>query len=297
MGPTNNKGNLMDTGLIVQGEGHVRIGERCTIAKNAQIIFAQPGSVDIGDYCVIGPGVKIVVNGGAVRIGDWTSLHDNCLLLCTQGLTIGQHGWFGQNAVLDGSGGLVIGNGVRVGMFSQLWSHVAAGEQIEGCTLYGMRPLVLEDDVWLVGSCICASGITIGRRTVALIGSNITKSWAPGLVIAGSPASVKEGLSFYKDITLDEKFFLLRGWVEEVVSGTTMQLEEIDANELFSVREPNGAAVVFVKRAGYYEQHRDNNPQQTLCCVENKRYTKRLTEIEQRLLKPLSGNKVRFLAD
>lgn len=286
----------MNPQIIIQGEGEVRIGERCTIAPSAQIIFAQSGSVDIGDYCVIGPGVKIVVNGGVVRIGDWTSLHDNCLLLCTQGLTIGQHCWFGQNAVLDGSGGLTIGNGVRVGMFSQLWSHVAAGERIEGCTLYGMRPLVLEDDVWLVGSCICASGITIGRRTVALIASNITKSWGPELVIAGSPASVKEGLSFYQDITLDQKFSMLRSWLEEAVLGTTMQLEESEHNEILSVRESDGTTVEFVRLASRFMQRQDNDAQRTVCCVENKRYTKRLTDIEQKLLKSLSGNKARFLA-
>lgn len=286
----------MNPQIIVQGEGDVRIGERCTIAPSAQIVFTQSGSVEIGDYCVIGPGVKIVVNGGVVRIGDWTSLHDNCLLLCTQGLTIGQHCWFGQNAVLDGSGGLTIGNGVRVGMFSQLWSHVAAGEQIEGCTLFGMRPLVLEDDVWLVGSCICASGITIGRRTVALIASNITKSWGPELVIAGSPANVKEGLSFYQDIELDQKFSMLRGWLEEAVLGTTMQLEESEHDEILSVRETDGTTVEFVKLVSRFMQRQGNDAQRTLCCVENKRYTKRLTDIEQRLLKSLSSNKARFLA-
>ncbi len=282
--------------FIVHGEGEVSVGERCNISPTAEVVFARPGHVEIGDYCTIGPGVKFVVDGGNVSVGDWTSLHDRCLILSTEGVEIGQHGWFGQGAVLDGSGGLRIGNGVRVGMLSQLWSHVAAGELIEGCTLFGMRPLVLEDDVWLVGSCICASGITIGRRTVALIASNITKSFGPNLVLAGSPAKIKEGLSFYSDISLDEKFARLRPWLDEAAANFGYTVEQAVSDEALLVHAPDGSSVAFYMTGSAYAQAPQSNPAKTLCCVETKRYRKRLTEVEHRVLKYLSGNKARFLS-
>ena len=75
--------------------------------------------------------MKFVCDGGDVAIDDWTSFHDRCLVLSGKGVTIGQHGWVRTNTIIDGTGGITIGNGVRVGMYSQLWSHVAAGEQIE----------------------------------------------------------------------------------------------------------------------------------------------------------------------
>jgi hypothetical protein len=107
---------------------------------------------------------------------------------------------------------------------------------------------------------------------------------------------VKEGLSFYQDIVLDQKFSMLRAWLEEAVLGTTMQLEEVEHDEILSVRETDGTTVEFVKLVSRFMERQGNDAQRTLCCVENKRYTKRLTDIEQRLLKSLSSNKARFLA-
>ena len=52
------------------------------------------------------------------------------LILAEEEMKIGHNCWFGQHTVLDATGGLEIHNGVRVGMFSQIWTHVASGEQI-----------------------------------------------------------------------------------------------------------------------------------------------------------------------
>lgn len=82
--------------------------------------------------------------------------------------------------------GLIIGNGAEIGMYSQVWTHVASGEQIEGCTLYSKRETIIEDDVWLVGSCIVGSEVLswIGEG-VALINSVLTKDTLPDRAYAG----------------------------------------------------------------------------------------------------------------
>ena len=216
----------MSTDLNVIGPGIVVIGKRTVIAPDVQFIFHKPSKIVIGDYCVIGSGTKFVCNGGGVNIGDWTSIHDRSLVLSTVGVGIGEHCWFGQHCILDGSGGLTIGKGVRVGMYSQIWSHVAAGEQIEGCTLYGERPVTIEDNVWLVGSCIVASGVTLGKRLVALIASNITKSWPENTVLAGSPALPKQNLSFYRPIAQQEKWEMLSTWLEEIAKANDLQIQK-----------------------------------------------------------------------
>lgn len=281
----------------VQGSGNVDISTTAQVSRDFQVIFQSPGRVTIGDYCVIGPGVKLICAGGDVTIGDWTTLHDRCLLLSGKGVQIGAHCWFGQNSIIDGTGGITIGRGVRVGMYSQLWSHVAAGEQIEGCTLIGERPVVIEDDVWLVGSCIVASGVTIGRRTIALIGSNITKSCSSSMVLAGSPATPKPNLSFYRDITLDEKWELLEGWLREIAINIGCASEINHAAGIFSMHlnpYSEGEVIIFTKNVVAATLHRLQNPEATVCCVEDKSYNKRLSEIERKVLKPLSGNKARF---
>lgn len=281
----------------VVGNGEIEIGKFSTIGPGAQIIFAKPSRVVIGDYCSIGPGVKLVCSGGDIFIGDWSTLHDNCLVMSGQGARIGAHCWFGQNCVIDGSGGLTIGSGVRVGMYSQIWSHVAAGEQIEGCTLFGTRPVVIENDVWLVGSCIVATGVTIGERTVALIASNITKSWPANSVIAGSPAVLKPNLSFYRDISLDEKWQLLLGWVRDAALDFELKVLEVAPHHIsVNCKDTSGGEVVFVKFAEAAATLRSSSKQLTVCCIEDKSYNKQLTDTERRILKFLAGNKARFNA-
>ena len=281
----------------ITGQGKVSTGRYTQIGEGAQIVFIKPGKVTIGDYCNIGPGVKIVCSGGDVEIGDWTTLHDNCLVLSTQYAYIGEHCWFGQNCVIDGSGGLKIGQGVRVGMYSQIWSHVAAGEQIEGCTLYGERAVVIEDNVWLVGSCIVASGVTLGTRVVALIGSNITKSFLGGSVIAGTPAALKPGLSFYRDITLDEKWALLLNWMGEAANELELTVTPEGDDRLFvhAINSSNDS-IAFVKKTATATALRNEHPALTVCCIEDKTYNKQLNSTERQVLKYLAGNKARFHA-
>ncbi|NHA15458.1 hypothetical protein [Thioalkalivibrio sp. XN279] len=279
------------------GTGVVDVGRRTQIHSSAEVVFAKPGTVTIGDYCQLGPGVRIVCSGGDVLIGDWTTLHDRCLVLSGRSVTIGEHCWFGQHCVIDGTGGIAIGNGVRVGMYSQLWTHVAAGEQMEGCTLIGERPVLIEDDVWLVGSCIVASGVTLGRRLVALISSNITKSWPGSMVIAGSPAAPKSGLSFYRDVTLDEKWCMLTQWLHDAVAEIGgASLDDTTPGLLIFSLPSCADRVAFVRDRETAYAMRESMSDVTVCCVEDKTYNKRVNESEQRILKFLAGNKARFRA-
>ena len=288
---------MIHKNIEIIGEGELVLGQRVAIQPGVQIIFHKPARVTFSDYCTIGPGVKILCDGGDVHMGEWTTVHDRCLLLSTSGLQIGAHGWFGQHTVLDGTGGLKIGNGVRVGMYSQIWSHVAAGEQIEGCTLFGTRPVVIEDDVWLVGSCIVASGVTIGKRAVALIASNITKSVPANGVVAGSPALPKDSLNFYKAIQREEQWQLLTGWLLEVEH--LLQLKPIQSPVGIAygwADARNTECIVFIKNEAELPKALGALPGATVCCLSNKKYVKRLTDIEHRALKYLAGNKARFIS-
>jgi len=286
------------TNIQQTGNGIIEMGEACNIGDNVKIVFIKPATVKLEDYVTLGDGVKMIVDGGNITIGDWTTLHADTLVLSKTGVSIGQHGWFGQNTVLDGTGGLTIENGVRVGMYSQLWSHVAAGEQIEGCTLYGERPIHIESDVWLVGSCIVASGVRIGHRTIALINSNITKDAPAEVVLAGSPAKVKDGLSFYKSVTLEEKFEMLSDWLQQITNTDTPTPDAPKLTHDENVVTVHWAAdekVRFYKfAADFNEAIASRDAKTTLCCVENKRYIKAMTKAERNVLKALAGNKARF---
>lgn len=67
------------------------VGRRCSIGDSVSVHFSAPGRVVIGDYVAIGDNVRFLVNGGVVHLGDWTTLHGDCLVMSTKGAHIGAH--------------------------------------------------------------------------------------------------------------------------------------------------------------------------------------------------------------
>jgi hypothetical protein len=141
-----------------------------------------------------------------------------------------------------------------------------------------------------------ASGVRIGRRTVALIGSNLTKDAPAEVVLAGSPAKVKEGLAFYKPVTLDEKFAMLKTWLVQFTEPPVIDAPNLTVEgDVMTLHWDDVEKVRFYKFAADFDgAARSRPPKTTMCCVENKRYIKAMTSAERSVLKTLSGNKARF---
>ena len=272
---------------------NVKLGEFNRIGKNVviEILGDNPNlSVTIGDNNIINDNTRIFIHG-KFNMGDWNVLHNDMLLMAEQHLYIGHNCWFGQNTILDGAGGLVIGNGVRVGMYSQVWTHVASGEQIEGCTLYSKRETIIEDDVWLVGSCIVGSGLKLGWRSVALINSVLTKDTLPDRAYAGSPAKLLEKAQFYITKSLDEKFELLNSWLNDfVVINSDLTLKKLDSKFLILENMETNEKVVFSKNIS-----NDIQNSESIFYLEDKTFVKTNSFLERQVYKYLYNNKARFL--
>ncbi len=289
------KGNtIADTAIIKLGENaKLIIGDFNYIGEQVCIEVADNASIVIGDCNRIGKNAKFLVDKNGMTIGDWNVLHDNMLIMGGKGLSIGHNGWFGQNTILDGSGKLIIGNGARVGMYSQIWTHVASGEQIEGCQLFGDSPTELKDDVWLVGSCFVGSGVTIGKKTICLAGSNITKNTDEKSVYAGMPAKKMEKLNFWKEVTINQKLKMLLSWLQNedflAQNNIDFQLINIANGQFISLTRNNQKAIFGEKPENHFEHSN------ALFCLSTKRYNKTKSELERIVYKYLYGNKARFL--
>lgn len=271
---------------------NVIIGKYNVIGPNVVIegFKGTAGKVTLGDCNIINEGTRILAGNEGISIGDWNVFHNQMLVMGEGKMDIGHNCWFGQNTILDSSGGLKIGNGVRVGMYSQIWTHVASGELIEGCTLFGKRETIINDDVWLVGSCVVSSGVKVGRRSIYLTGSNITKSTEEDKVYAGNPAKLMEKLNFYKPITLDEKFKLMLQWAKEFLDKNEGYLfSEFD--NYFEIKDPiNLYKIKVVKK-----DSNDSSENVSIFDLDSKRYKKTLSELERKFYKFIYNNKARFL--
>lgn len=271
---------------------NVILGSYNVIGKNVVIegFKDKSGIISLGDCNIINENTRILAGEEGITIGDWNVFHNNMLVMAEMKMSIGHNCWFGQNTILDATGGLEIGNGVRVGMYSQIWTHVASGELIEGCTLFGKRMTVIEDDVWLVGSCIVSSGITLGQRGTFLIGSNITKSTEPRKVYAGSPAKLMEKLAFYRIISIEEKISLMKLWVKEYsqCNPHVQYSESQDNMELFFIN--SAEKLIFIK-----DGDMPFNEDVSIFNLTTKRYTKTLNVLERDFYRFIYNHKARFI--
>ena len=272
--------------------GNVVLGKYNIIGANVVIegFKNTSGKVVIGDCNIINEGTRILAGAEGISIGDWNVFHNNMLLMGDNKMDIGHNCWFGQNTILDSSGGLTIGNGVRVGMYSQIWTHVASGELIEGCTLFGTRETIINDDVWLVGSCVVSSGVTLGRKSIYLIGSNVTKSTEEDKVYAGNPAKIMEKLNFYKPISIDEKYLMMLKWSKDfvvindgyVVSEMDDSFEIVDNKSDYKIRVEKNSEFSYSDLVTVYD-------------LSRKVYNKTLSELERKFYKYIYNHKARFL--
>jgi acetyltransferase-like isoleucine patch superfamily enzyme len=117
------------------------------------------------------------------------ALHNHLLVNGYKPCNLGHNVWIRQNCILNSTDRLTIGNGVGIGTYSCVWTHGFFGELIGGCTIFKIAPVLIEDDVWLIGSFnVISPGITIGKRSVILTGSVVTKDVPPYACVAGNPA-------------------------------------------------------------------------------------------------------------
>lgn len=139
----------------------------------------------IGDDAFIGHDTTIRVP--ELEIGDYTKIHNHSLISGPAATTIGHNGWFGQNTILNSTDPLTIGDNCGVGAYSQLWTHILYGDVMEGCRFDSTKPMAIGKDVWFVGHCI-VSPIVAADRSMAMVGSVVTKDMQENHIYAGAPA-------------------------------------------------------------------------------------------------------------
>lgn len=254
-----------------------KVGLGSTIDPSATV--SSDVELTLGDGTHLGAGVH-VVGRGHVTLGDYCKVHAGCFINVGDGghVILGHNCWFGERCVLDGTGGLRAGNNVGAGIGSQLYTHVAHGDVIEGCTLEGKRGMVLEDDVWFVGQCF-VNPILAKAKSTALLGSVITKDMEAQRVYGGNPA---------KDIT--DRIGPV--WRER---DPHAKLEMLQARlDEYCALHPGQETYVRSCIVPCLEYPKNMSGAASYFNVTRRRYTKRLSVHERRFMAWLTSYKGRF---
>lgn len=111
--------------------------------------------------------IRYVLFKGLVKsCGDTVTIHPGCYFDNLQNIVVGNNVSFNQMSYIQGSGGLTLGNDIRIahGVTIETESHgysdltVSIGNQ---SMIY--KPVIIEDDVWIGAKATILAGNTVGR--------------------------------------------------------------------------------------------------------------------------------------
>jgi len=261
---------------------NVVIGDRVNIS-------CKNGSVYIGDNVFIGNDVTISLS--SFSIGEYSKLHNHCLINGKDKVEIGDNCWIGQNSVLNGESFLKIGNNVGIGTYSSIWTHGYFGQLIDGCQIFSIKPTVIKDDVWLIGSYnTIFPGVTIGEKAIVMGTSVVTKSILPNKIYGGNPAKdLTDKLGNpYIEINYSKKVKLILDTILDYLKKNDLNYK----SNVFGLEIEHYGNVIFYKDQDLHKTDIDTvvfyenvydwsiNPKESKFCLKTKLYQKKYSKVE-----------------
>jgi acetyltransferase-like isoleucine patch superfamily enzyme len=122
--------------------------------------------------------------------GEGTSCYDNVLILGS--VTVGKNCWIGPNVILDGSGGLSIGDHVDICAGVQIYSHSTVRRATSG----GIDPIEyaptrIGSRAYIGPQSVIQKGVTIGDDVIIGAMSFVNRDVPTGAKAWGIPAVVR----------------------------------------------------------------------------------------------------------
>lgn len=131
---------------------------------------------------------RMVLRKAKMRIGQGAFIMKRCYIMEPTRISIGNHSHINRGCLLDGRGGLTIGNSVSV-------SHqvsIITGSHDKDAPDFREKdlPINIGDYAWIGANATLLQNVTIGQGAVVCAGAVVTKNVEPYTVVAGVPAKV-----------------------------------------------------------------------------------------------------------
>ncbi|MCB2109265.1 MAG: acyltransferase [Rhodobacteraceae bacterium] len=126
-------------------------------------------------------------NAAKMGFGEGTTCYDNVLVIGS--VKVGKHTWIGPNVILDGSGGLEIGDYVSISAGVHIYTH----DTVKWATSMGREqaetsPTKIGSGVYIGPNTVISRGVTVGDRAVIGAMSLVNKDVPGGSKAWGTPA-------------------------------------------------------------------------------------------------------------
>jgi acetyltransferase-like isoleucine patch superfamily enzyme len=121
--------------------------------------------------------------------GEGSSVYDSALIIGE--ILVGNYCWIGPSVILDGSGGLKIGNYCTISAGSQIYSHDNIKKTLSsGKDEIEHSNVIIGNNVYIGPNSVITRGITIGDTTVIGAFSFVNRDVPTHSIIVGQPAKV-----------------------------------------------------------------------------------------------------------
>jgi acetyltransferase-like isoleucine patch superfamily enzyme len=130
-------------------------------------------------------------NARSYGFGEGSSCYDNVLILGD--VKVGKHTWIGPNVILDGSGGLEIGDYCSISAGAQIYSHHTVRWSLTmGEAPYEHAPTKIGSGVYVGPNAVVQMGVSVGDRCVIGAMAFVNQSVPAGSTAYGVPARVMQ---------------------------------------------------------------------------------------------------------
>lgn len=124
-----------------------------------------------------------------LKFGHGTSIYDSSYLYGD--VKVGKDTWIGPFTILDGSGGLKIGNNCSISAGVQIYTHDSVSWAVSG----GVKPykydkVVIGDNCYIGPNVIISKGVTIGESSIIGANSFVNIDIPSNSRAAGNPAKI-----------------------------------------------------------------------------------------------------------
>ena len=156
-----------------------RVGRRFVITDRGMPLVMGHLRIVVGDNVGVSAvttfaGSKLA-DDPVLEIGDGTNIGYQCVITVGPRVTIGKHCMIASRTFIAGADNHPI-------------DPIKRRTEPEAKSV--MRPITIEDDVWVATGSTVFKGVTIGRGSVVSAGSVVTRNVPPYTVVAGNPARV-----------------------------------------------------------------------------------------------------------
>jgi carbonic anhydrase/acetyltransferase-like protein (isoleucine patch superfamily) len=158
-------------------------------------ILFDKKKITIGKGCFLyGCRIRVCNKSKYIKVGDYTRVENNAFLNAHQGyIEIGIRSFIGPNTIIQGRGGVDIGDNVLIAgnCFISSSNHVYENVPKERFLLDEIgKHTVIKSNTWIGSNVTVVAGVQIGEGCVIGAGSVVTKDIPDFSVAVGAPAKI-----------------------------------------------------------------------------------------------------------